>query len=182
MSNGNVRTEVRLRRIVTGGQTGVDRAALDVALELGYEIGGWCPAGRRAEDGPISTRYSLQETPSSEYTQRTKWNVRDSDATLVLVRRESMGGTRLTIEEARRRGKPVLVTDARKFDAVAVRTWLQKEEVRILNIAGPRESEEGGIYDEAGRILRSLLSRNPGSTGSARRCRRRADDAWHRRS
>ena len=74
-----------LRRVVSGGQTGVDRAALDVAIALGFAHGGWCPAGRLAEDGPIDARYPLRETPSADPSQRTEWNVRDSDATLVLT-------------------------------------------------------------------------------------------------
>lgn len=98
-------------RIVSGGQTGVDRAALDVALELSLECGGWCPRGRRAEDGVIAAKYPLRETPMEDYRQRTEWNVRDSDATLILKRGELKGGTLLTAELARRYGRPLLVVD-----------------------------------------------------------------------
>ena len=85
-----------VEKIVSGGQTGVDRAALDVALELGIPCGGWCPRGRRAEDGALSARYPLMETPSDDYVQRTTWNIRDSDGTLILTRGEPTGGTAQT--------------------------------------------------------------------------------------
>src|SRR5512135_124388 len=98
-------------RIVSGGQTGVDRAALDAARQLGLECGGWCPRGRRAEDGKVASGYPLRETPSEDYAQRTEWNVRDSDATLVLTHGRPAGGTALTIAVARRLGKPLLVLD-----------------------------------------------------------------------
>src|SRR5260221_10992589 len=98
-------------RIVSGGQTGVDRAALDVALEQGIACGGWCPRGRRAEDGPLDERYPLQETPWDGYPQRTEWNVRDSDATLILSRGTPDRGTALTEDIARRRKKPDLAVD-----------------------------------------------------------------------
>jgi len=78
-------------QVVSGGQTGVDRAALDVASELGLPCGGWCPQGRKAEDGPLVSRYPLKETPSADYFQRTEWNVRDSDGTLVLTRKDKGG-------------------------------------------------------------------------------------------
>ncbi len=146
-------------KIISGGQTGVDRAALDVALELGLPCGGWCPKGRRAEDGPLPLHYPLTETPSWAYPQRTKWNVRDSDGTLVLARGATAGGTALTIELARRYGKPCLVVDmAEQPGAVQVRVWAQSHQVRLLNVAGPRESESPGIYAQAAQLLRELLS------------------------
>src|SRR3989442_2721366 len=91
--------------IVSGGQTGVDRAALDTALALGLPCGGWCPRGRRAEDGPLPTRYPLRETPSSSYPERTVWNVRDSDGTLILHRGRLSGGTALTLRLVSRHGR-----------------------------------------------------------------------------
>src|SRR5438876_4889366 len=93
---------VMFTNIVSGGQTGVDRAALDVALELGIPCGGWCPKGRRAEDGRIPLRYPLEETTLNIYPQRTEWNVRDSDGTLVLTTGRPEGGSALTNELARR--------------------------------------------------------------------------------
>lgn len=147
-----------LDRIVSGGQTGVDRAALDVARELCIRRGGWCPRGRRAEDGPIPESYELEECPSREYPQRTEWNVRDSDGTLVLTRGRPKGGTALTIRLAHKHRKPCLVLDLEEEPSVAeLRQWVEINEIRILNIAGPRESTQSGIYDQARLTLRQLL-------------------------
>lgn len=147
-------------KIVSGGQTGVDRAALDVALEMGRACGGWCPAGRAAEDGAIDARYPLAETPSADPAQRTEWNVRDSDGTLVLTGEGASAGTDLTREVARRLGRPVYVWAATSPEDVdAFRRWLQVYRIRTLNVAGPRESESPGIYREARRLLRALLAR-----------------------
>src|SRR5438445_1429872 len=101
-------------KVISGGQTGVDRAALDVALELGVPAGGWCPKGRKAEDGSLAPRYPLTETPSEEYWQRTEWNVRDSDGTLVLTRGAPTEGTAYTIEVAKKLGKPCLRSEERR--------------------------------------------------------------------
>jgi hypothetical protein len=153
-------------RIVSGGQTGVDRAALDLALERGIPCGGWCPPGRAAEDGPIPGRYPLTETPEASgpeapdvpNSQRTAWNVRDSDGTLVLTRGEPDHGTALTIHLAGQLGKPCLVVDlAGQPRAADVRHWVQAQGIRVLNVAGPRESSAPGIYHEALRFLRDLL-------------------------
>src|SRR5262245_30615236 len=123
-----------VERIVSGGQTGVDRAALDVALERGIPCDGWCPPGRAAEDGPIPDRYPLRETPAVTdpeapdvpNSQRTAWNVRDADGTLVLTRGEPDAGTALTMNLAARHGKPCLVLDlAGKPRAADVRNWVQ---------------------------------------------------------
>jgi hypothetical protein len=146
-------------RIVSGGQTGVDRAALDVALELGLPCGGWCPKGRRAEDGPIDPRYPLAETPTDEYPQRTEWNVRDSDGTLVLTLGRPDRGTALTVALARRLGKPCRVVDLSKRTAVsATLRWARRHQVRVLNVAGSRESRSPGIHQRATRYLRRLLA------------------------
>jgi len=147
-----------LKKIVSGGQTGVDRAALDVALELGIPCGGWCPKGRKAEDGAIDARYPLQETESPEYTVRTERNIRDSDATLILTRGAVTEGTAQTLELTKKLKKPCLVIDfSEGEDPVAVRKWLQEEKVEILNVAGPRESKTSGIHDRAVEFLRRIL-------------------------
>ncbi len=153
----------RPERIVSGGQTGVDRAALDVALELGLACGGWCPNGRKAEDGAIASRYPLTETPSEAYEQRTRWNVRDSDGTLILAEGEPAGGTALTLEAAREQGRPVLVLDLnRPPDPAAVQDWFRFNRIQTLNIAGPRESQIPGIYRRAHDLLENLLdNRSP---------------------
>jgi len=145
-------------RIVSGGQTGVDRAALALALERGLACGGWCPRGRRAEDGAIDARFPLCETPSPDYAERTEWNVRDSDATLVLTRGTPKGGTALTVELARALGRPHRVVDlAADPDASAVRGWLADHGMSVLNVAGPRESQQPGIGELAQRFLEQVL-------------------------
>jgi hypothetical protein len=151
--------EAGVERIQSGGQTGVDRAALDVALRLGIPCGGWCPRGRLAEDGPIPDRYPLIETPSADYAQRTEWNVRDSDATLILFRGSLKGGSALTERLAAQYGRPCLTVDlGRPVDAAAVRGWLREKGVRVLNVAGPRKSDAEDLYAPAATLLLTLLS------------------------
>jgi putative molybdenum carrier protein len=148
-------------KIISGGQTGVDRAALDAAMDLGLPCGGWCPKGRRAEDGVIPSRYPLQETSSAQYPQRTQWNVRDSDGTLILIQGQpKRNGTALTIETAKRLRKPCLVLDlAAQPDLSIVQTWVERQTIQTLNVAGPRESTCPGIYAEARRFLTAFLTR-----------------------
>ena len=155
-----------LERVVSGGQTGVDRAALDVAMAAGLACGGWCPGGRRAEDGSIPSRYPLRETPGAAYPERTARNVRESDATLVLTLGKPRGGTALTVGLARDAAKPLLVVDlgAGLPGTAEVCAWLEREAVRTLNIAGPRESEHPGIHAQASRFLRVILNEVPGTT------------------
>jgi len=147
-----------VERVISGGQSGVDRAALDAALELGIVCGGWCPRGRLAEDGRIPDRYPLRETPASGYAQRTEWNVRDADATLVLHRGRMRGGTALTVALARRLQRPCLTVDlAETADPDAIRAWLAARRVAALNVAGPRESQAPGIGELARTVLRAVL-------------------------
>lgn len=149
-----------LERVVSGGQTGVDRAALDVARQLGLTSGGWCPAGRLAEDGTVPECYPLTETPTSDYEERTQWNVRDSDGTLVLTVGRPSGGTAYTIECARDCSRPYFVLDLRASDAELrrVTAWLAANRIRTLNVAGPRESKAPGVYRLAKDYLTSLLT------------------------
>src|SRR6516225_10145617 len=119
-----------IQKLISGGQTGVDRAALDVAIKLGAPHGGWCPKGRLAEDGPIDTRYALTETPGAEPDQGAEWNVRDADATLVL---------------AYGYGRPWLAIDLEQesppLAGRRIRRWLAETGCAVLNVAGPRRSE-----------------------------------------
>jgi hypothetical protein len=148
----------RVLKVVSGGQTGVDRAALDAARAVGLPCGGWCPRGRLAEDGPIDPGYPLVETPSADYAQRTEWNVRDSDATLVIARGRPTGGTALTIALAHRYGRPLLVADlARDPSPEEVSRWIEARAVGALNVAGPRESQRPGLGREAGAFLERLF-------------------------
>ena len=147
-------------RVVSGGQTGVDRAAADVAQALAIDCGGWCPRGRRAEDGTIPDHYPLRETQSADYAERSRLNVRDSDATLVLTHGNPIGGTALTVEYARTIGRPTLIIDPAETDArtlVRVRHWMAEHGVGVLNVAGPRESTIPGIGRAAASFLDALL-------------------------
>ena len=152
-----------VRRIVSGGQTGVDRGALDAAIFLGIDHGGWCPRGRLAEDGRIPSRYKLDETDSSKYPVRTAQNVIDSDGTLILYQSEMLGGTSLTSRLAREHDKPCLAIDlADPFDIPAARRWVVEHAIEILNVAGPRESSSLGIADAARSFLVQLLGSDEG--------------------
>lgn len=150
--------KIEIKKIISGGQTGVDRAALDVALELGIPCGGWCPQGRRAEDGVIPMRYPLEEASSPEYPLRTELNVQDADGTLIITWSTPMGGTALTIKLAQKHRQPYLIVDlSQEENVVLVREWLSRNKIQILNVAGPRESEVPGIYQRTSLFLRKLL-------------------------
>lgn len=160
--------------IVSGGQTGADRAALDFAIEHGISHRGWCPRGRLAEDGPISRRFALRETPSRRYAERTEWNVRDSDATAAFtLARAPSRGTALTLACARRLGKPALhlsrdALAAAHGDAGATAAaakllleFLLEHQVQVLNVAGPRRSQESEIGDFVRDVLRHAFYESP---------------------
>ena len=147
-----------IAKIVSGGQTGVDRAALNVAIALGIPCGGWCPRGRLAEDGAISRAYPLRETPTSDYAERTRWNVRDSDGTLVLTFGMPAGGTAATIGIAKALGKPLHTVDlAAQANVAETIEWLRTHHIGTLNVAGPRASTQEQIYLLAETFLRELL-------------------------
>ena len=148
--------------IVSGGQTGADRAALDWALARGRGHGGWCPRGRRAEDGPIPGRYRLRETASEDYRERTEGNVRDSDATVILsLAAELTGGSAFTVELAGVLGKPWLhcseERDGVAGAATALRELVARHGVRVLNVAGPRASGAPGIERFVAAVLEDAL-------------------------
>ncbi len=150
-----------LERIITGGQTGVDRAALDVAIKLDLPCGGWCPKGRASEQGPIADIYPLTETPLADPAQRTEFNVRDADGTLIIAHGELTGGTALTRDFAAAHAKPCLIVSPDNTSAAEmVAAWLAENKIRILNVAGPRESRDPGIYERAGKLLHAVLGDN----------------------
>ncbi len=150
-----------IEKVVSGGQTGVDRAALDAAIEAGVGCGGWCPRGRRAEDGTIPERYPLKQTPGSDYLERTRRNVEESNGTLIVVPGEPVGGTLATLSHAQRIGKPVMVVDPTNSIGEArldgIMEWLVAHRICVLNVAGPRESGSPGIYDNARDLIARLL-------------------------
>jgi len=146
-----------VEKLVSGGQTGADRAALDWAIEQGIPHGGWCPHRRRAEDGTIDSRYQLTETPSGGYAQRTEWNVRDSDGTVIFsIAAELAGGSKETAFHAHKHGKPVLriwrdggpMSPEREL----IR-FIREHGVKVLNVAGPRRSEEAEVDDFVKQVL-----------------------------
>jgi hypothetical protein len=145
-------------KIISGGQTGVDRGALDAAIALGIPHGGWCPRGRLSEDGRIPEQYLLSETNSPDYAFRTEQNVLDADATLILYRGRISGGTELTLRLAQQHARPHLLVD---LDAPAppaeVRRWIEEHAVETLNVAGPRESQSPSIGMMARDFLWSVL-------------------------
>ena len=148
--------------IVSGGQTGVDRAALDAARELGLPYGGYIPHGRWTEEGPLAPDYEgMIETDSTAPSTRTKLNVRESDATLIMTRGECEGGTLLTAETARRAGKPLLIIDLAVINgdaaAAAIADWIAAARPQRLNVAGPRASKDPWIHAEAFEILLTAL-------------------------
>ncbi len=152
-------------KIVSGGQTGVDRAALDVAIELGLKYGGWCPKEGWAEDfhqppGLLSQYTQLQPTPLKNPEQRTEWNVRDSDASLILTRGSVRSkGTRHTVAKAKEHARRYILLDLQDPDRQGkAMAWLEGlAALQVLNIAGPRESEAPGIYEEARIFLKQVL-------------------------
>ena len=156
-----------LTQVVSGGQTGVDRAGLDAAIFHGIPHGGWCPAGRRSEDGRIPDEYQLRESDSRNYAVRTRQNVTDSDGTLILFEDSMSRGTELTSKIARQLKRPLLCVDIIELpdwsddqfedEVKKVSVWITEQNVCVLNIAGPRESTSPGINGIARMFLLKLF-------------------------
>ena len=146
-----------ITKIVSGGQTGADRAALDFAIECEILHGGWCPKGRRAEDGEIDARYQLQESPSTNYLQRTEWNVRDTDGTVIFTMNPHLsGGSKKTAEFAKKHHKPWLHlfhTEPLNTVVESLQQFIQEHDIKILNVAGTRGSKEPDV----GAFVRAVL-------------------------
>ncbi|GGI82681.1 putative molybdenum carrier protein [Legionella impletisoli] len=155
-----------IEKIVSGGQTGVDQAALLIASELGLEVGGWCPKGGLDENGDsILEKYeSMEEASTSVPDERTKLNIRDSDGTLIIVPKWPLperikDGTILTIEDAKRQEKPYFIVDlSSNPDIHAVLEWATSHDIKVLNIGGPRESNSPGIYEDSCALCRELFA------------------------
>ena len=148
-----------IRKIISGGQTGVDRAALDAAINLAVAHGGWIPKGRITEAGPLPEKYKLKETRSSSYADRTEKNVQDGDGTLIIARGLLTGGTEYTREMAIKHKRPWLQIDLSQMAAFqaasAINQWILQNEIEILNVAGPRASKDPAVYQEALNIIES---------------------------
>ena len=149
-------------KITSGGQTGVDRAALDVALERGIECGGWCPAGRLDEFGKIPDRYPVQELPGGGFTERTLQNVKESDGTVVIYAAELRGGTDQTVRFCVEVRRPCQLIDASRVAtaeaAKLIADFVRTNRIDILNVAGPRQSEWPDGYDYASHVLDIFLA------------------------
>jgi hypothetical protein len=155
-----------LEKIVSGGQTGVDRGALDASLAAQFPCGGWCPADRNAEDGPIPLIYPLSPLPGAGYRERTRENVIDSDGTLILfdgrlTGGELTGGTQLTAKVAKERRKPTLQIDAALFPvshaARTILAWVNERGIKVLNVAGPRASGWPEGHEYARQVVAALI-------------------------
>ena len=148
-----------LKKVISGGQTGVDRAGLDAAMEAGIPVGGYCPKGRKAEDGVIPGKYPLTELESPESYYRTEMNVIKSDGTLILNKGILSNGTKLTCELAVTYGKPRLIIQLENpIDPAYVVRWIEGHFITVLNVAGPRESKcPGGIYRDTLEYLKRVF-------------------------
>lgn len=152
---------MKISKIISGGQTGADRAALDFAIQSGIPHGGWCPLGRTAEDGIIPDQYQLQEMSQGGYRQRTRQNIMDSDGSLILNTGVLDVGTFATVAFAKQLKKPYLLIDFDDPDVDAeitqTKLWIEDHSIEILNIAGPRESKRPGIYEKTQSFLNMIL-------------------------
>jgi hypothetical protein len=165
-----------LEKIISGGQTGADQAALDAAIKLGIPHGGWIPRGRLTEDGPLPDKYDLKEMPTASYPERTKKNIRESDGTLIFSHGMLTGGSEFTRKMALKYQKPMLHIDFNHmipFDAaVVINNWMVDHDIRVLNVAGPRASTDPRIYRAAIDIIEAvsflnLSENNPMQTQAA---------------
>jgi len=153
--------QIACQRIISGGQTGVDRGTLDACLAQRFPCGGWCPKGRLAEDGEIDLKYPLRETKDRNYGTRTRKNVQDSDGTLIISQGKLTGGTLLTYQFAKERNKPTLVVSPTESDfeeiIFTIIQWLKENQIKILNVAGPRDSEWKQGFHSSFQIISSLI-------------------------
>jgi hypothetical protein len=162
ITNGFTR-KLKTMKIISGGQTGVDRAALDAALDLGLPCGGYCPLGRKAEDGMIPEKYPLQSLPSANYKVRTLKNVLEADATLIIYHKHLKGGTRLTAAMCRNHHKPMMTIDAasqpKKQAIESILKFIVSNHFGIVNVAGPRHSQWPEGYDFVYDVLNAVVQR-----------------------
>lgn len=150
-----------IKKIISGGQTGADQAALDVAIMLDIPHGGWIPKGRKTEKGRLPDKYKLEEMPTSSYPKRTEQNILDSDGTLIISHGKLTGGSALTQNLSNKHNRPCVHIDLNQtieFDAVVeISAWIMENNIEVLNVAGPRESEDRQIYKSTMGILKSVF-------------------------
>jgi len=150
-----------LEKIVSGGQTGADRAALDFAIKHKIPHGGWIPKGRLAEDGPLSAKYKLTEIPTDSYQERTEQNVKDSDGTVIISRGKLTGGSAYTLKLAKKHNRPYFHVDLKQYEvlpaALEILSWLDDNSIKVMNVAGPRASKDPKIYKKVREVLEGVL-------------------------
>jgi hypothetical protein len=150
-----------VKKIISGGQTGADRAALDIAIKLGISHGGWIPKGRLTENGVLDDKYYLKEMETANYNKRTEQNVMDSDGTLIISHGKLTGGSEYTRDMALGHGRPWLHIDLNKTEssqaARQINHWLAEHEIEVLNVAGPRASKDPAIYRSTTDVLERAL-------------------------
>ena len=152
---------IKIEKIISGGQTGADRAALDFAIANGIPYGGWLPKGRKTEDGTLDPRYHLQEMPTTDYPKRTERNVLDADGTVIVSHGLLPGGSALTREFAKKHKKPWMHIDLKelaiKHAAEKLADWLKSHEIKVLNVAGPRARKDPAIYEATLCLLEGIV-------------------------
>ncbi|MEN8117604.1 MAG: putative molybdenum carrier protein [Bacteroidota bacterium] len=149
--------QIPCQKIISGGQTGVDRGALDACLEDNFDCGGWCPNGRLAEDGKIPENYPLKEMKEKDYSFRTRQNVIDSDGTLIIAPANLTGGTILTRQYTTEQKKPLLIISSEQ-DIQSITKWLTTNNIKTINVAGPRLSEWNEGYLISFSIISKLIN------------------------
>jgi hypothetical protein len=149
-----------LKKIVSGGQTGADRAALDFAIKHKIPHGGWVPKGRIAEDGPLNAKYQLTEMTTDSYQERTEQNVIDSDGTVIISRGKLTGGSAYTQKMAKKHNRPCLHVDLKQYEvlpaAMEILSWLDDNSIKVMNVAGPRASKDPKVYESVKEVLTGL--------------------------
>jgi hypothetical protein len=154
---------LKIEKIISGGQTGADRAALDFAMSQNIPHGGWVPKGRKTEDGTLPERYRLREMPTPEYSKRTEKNVLDSDGTVIVSHGFLTGGSALTREFAIQHQKPWIHIDLKTLSledaSEALAAWLNDNDIRVLNVAGPKAGKDPRIYEATLNLLKNVLSK-----------------------
>ena len=150
-----------IKKIISGGQTGADQAALDAAIKYSFPHGGWIPKGRKTEDGILPDKYKLKEMPTDSYEKRTEQNVIDSDGTVIISHGKLTGGSKLTQELAEKYDRACFHVDMNEtsaFIAVSkINSWIIENEIEVLNIAGPRASNDPKIYEDTRYIIEGVI-------------------------
>jgi len=161
-----------IEKIISGGQTGADQGALDAAMKYSFPYGGWIPKGRKTENGPLPDTYNLKEMPAANYVDRTEKNILDSSGTVIISHGKLTGGAKLTQKLAKKHNRPCLHINLNEtpafFAASEINAWINNNEIKILNVAGPRASKDSQIYEDTkyiiqGVILLHLVNAQPGS-------------------